>query len=72
MGLADQEAVRKAAGVGQAGRGGRHVVVVVGEGHSNRDAGDVAAAEAVGRRNPVAAVVVGEDRKGPVAVMGVF
>ncbi|KAG5528010.1 hypothetical protein RHGRI_028816 [Rhododendron griersonianum] len=85
VGLEDHEAARKAAGAGRADRrgGGHVVVVVVEEGHSNRDAGDVAAAEAVGRRNPVAvvagedrkgpvAVAVGEDRKGPVAVMGDF
>ncbi|KAG5528047.1 hypothetical protein RHGRI_028848 [Rhododendron griersonianum] len=82
VGLEDHEAARKAAGAGRADRrGGGHVVmVVVEEGHSNRDAGDVAAAEAVGRRNPVAgedrkgpvAVAAGEDRKGPVAVMGDF
>ncbi|KAG5528058.1 hypothetical protein RHGRI_028856 [Rhododendron griersonianum] len=51
-----------------------HVVLVGEEGQSNLDAGDVAAAQAVGRINPGAVVVVVgvADRKGPLAVMGVF
>lgn len=40
------------------------------EGYGNRDAGDVAAVQAVGRGHVV--VVGGADRKGPVSVMGVL